>query len=416
MRIAHIIHGWPPESMGGTGMYVAAIANAHAESGHTTAIVAPESAGPTIQKETVNNVEHWVVGTEPIRRWTDTWNGSTDSWLSWCREWNPDVVHIHHLSGWSLRLIEVTPCRTVLTLHDYAIPCARGQLVRENLSLCDGPSPAECSDCLGPALRTHPALTKVAAMLQPFPLLTTLGRSLIQQGTSAADSRVIDRVAAANHAIESADVLLAPSNDLIERMVSLGYRRPQKTALPLLNQPRPPKPMTDGPVRFLFASSIIPTKGPQRLIKAFLNLGQHATLTIAGHAPKFDGHPSFAANLRHTTEGCPNIQWIGAVPSDQIPELMSNHDVLVLPSIWPENSPLVVREATAAGLHVIASAIGGTHELAATCTLFHTDVDLQHALEEAIQVGRMRHARAKWPTPAEHAQTLVTGTYLQGRA
>ena len=38
-------------------------------------------------------------------------------------------------------------------------------------------------------------------------------------------------------------------------------------------------------------------------------------------------------------------------------------DVLVVPSLWPENSPLVIHEAFMAGLPVVASRIGGLPEL-----------------------------------------------------
>ena len=41
---------------------------------------------------------------------------------------------------------------------------------------------------------------------------------------------------------------------------------------------------------------------------------------------------------------------------------LSNLDVLVVPSIWPENSPLVIREAFLAGVPVVASRIGGIPE------------------------------------------------------
>jgi glycosyltransferase involved in cell wall biosynthesis len=169
-------------------------------------------------------------------------------------------------------------------------------------------------------------------------------------------------------------------------------------------------------VRFLFASSIIPTKGPDRLVNAFINMDQDATLTIAGHAPPFDGYPTFAADLERAIRDHPKVQWIGAIPPEDIPELMAKHDVLVLPSIWPENSPLVVREATAAGLHIIASAIGGTRELAPNGTIFQNEEELQRAIEEAIQVGRIRHPSTLWPTPAEHARTLLTGPYAQVQA
>ena len=160
MRIVHIIHGWPASSMGGTGLYVAAIAQAQAMEGHTVAVLAPNPGRPTCQEDDLGDVEQWRINTSRVRVWTDTWSGRLDGWRSWCESWQPDVVHVHHLSGWPLGLLEATQCRTVLTLHDYSIPCARGQLVKEDLSLCVGPEPAACTQCLGPALRTHPLLEK----------------------------------------------------------------------------------------------------------------------------------------------------------------------------------------------------------------------------------------------------------------
>ena len=48
MRVAHVLHGWPPEEMGGTGLYVDALARALASLGHEVAIVHPStSQAPT---------------------------------------------------------------------------------------------------------------------------------------------------------------------------------------------------------------------------------------------------------------------------------------------------------------------------------------------------------------------------------
>ena len=55
----------------------------------------------------------------------------------------------------------------------------------------------------------------------------------------------------------------------------------------------------------------------------------------------------------------------GAIPLDAIPETLVSFDLLVVPSIWEENSPLVIREAFAAGVPVVASRIGGIPEMVA---------------------------------------------------
>src|SRR5439155_9349363 len=53
----------------------------------------------------------------------------------------------------------------------------------------------------------------------------------------------------------------------------------------------------------------------------------------------------------------------GAIAHDQVPHALASIDVLVVPSIWPENSPLVIQEAFLAGVPVIASRIGGIPEV-----------------------------------------------------
>jgi len=214
----------------------------------------------------------------------------------------------------------------------------------------------------------------------------------------------------------AADVVLAPSLDLIERMKDLGFGEAIKTDLPLLQAPHPTESVEQGPVRFLFASTIIPTKGTHRLVDAFLAMSEEATLSIAGHAPAFAGQPDYASRLQAQVREHPRAHWIGPVEPDQIPSLIAEHDVLVLPSLWPENSPLVVREATAAGIQVIASHIGGTGELAPDALLVRDDHELLDAMNRLAREGRMRQAPAVWPTPAEHAKSLMRGPYMKVHA
>jgi glycosyltransferase involved in cell wall biosynthesis len=68
---------------------------------------------------------------------------------------------------------------------------------------------------------------------------------------------------------------------------------------------------------------------------------------------------------------------------------MSGIDVLVVPSIWPENAPLVIQEAFMARVPVIASHVGGIPELVRdgqNGLLFETgnSVDLQAKMERLI--------------------------------
>ena len=57
-----------------------------------------------------------------------------------------------------------------------------------------------------------------------------------------------------------------------------------------------------------------------------------------------------------------NIHWMGAIPAKEVIPTLSNYHVLCLPSTFSEMSPLVIQEAFAAGLPVIASDVYGNAE------------------------------------------------------
>lgn len=417
MRIACVLHGWPAEEMGGTGLYVAALSAALREAGHDVVSIAP-GVGPL---RIIRGAGHVRLQAPAPVRFEETWRRrALDGLLAaWLRQWRPDVLHIHHLSGLSIGLIAVARragVRVVLTLHDYALPCARGQLVNRDLLPCPGPSPARCASCLSEHLRLDPLSGAIGSLLRRWPALRRAARE--QVGTLAppphAASRVTDRLRSVSAALSAVDVLLSPSADLAARFQALGLPTPRILPLPLI-RPVPPAPAApDGPIRFLFASSVIPTKGPHLLAEAFSRLSPgDAQLTIAGPTPAVDGQSGFIDDLDARLAVLPAAHRIGAVDASEVPALLAAHDVLVLPSLWPENSPLIVREAAAAGLPLIVSEQGGSGELAPGARRV-TGGDLgglRRALAAEVALGRRRLTPMRWPTPAEHASRLTAEVY-----
>jgi len=114
------------------------------------------------------------------------------------------------------------------------------------------------------------------------------------------------------------------------------------------------------PVRFLFAGSLIELKGLDVLLKAFGLIGARKdwTLTLAGEGAERGRITELAISLGIGDR----VSLAGAIAPEAMPELMGRHHVLVLPS-RREGRPNVVLEAMAAGLPVIATAIGGVREL-----------------------------------------------------
>ncbi len=164
-------------------------------------------------------------------------------------------------------------------------------------------------------------------------------------------------------------------------------------------------------MRFLFLGSLIPTKGPHLLLEAFASLpAGAATLHIAGPAPKLDLDPSYAERLASRARELPGVTLEPAFAPGEVQRRLDSADVLVLPSLWEENSPLVLREATAAGLRVVASQRGGIAELVPDARLFEPDVHLalSTALAAEVRRGRGRREPVHWEQPLEHAAEVLS--------
>jgi len=68
--------------------------------------------------------------------------------------------------------------------------------------------------------------------------------------------------------------------------------------------------------------------------------------------------PDYTATLRALAQGLP-VQFMGAFDNEQASTVYAEIDVLVVPSLWPENSPLVIHEAFMAGVPVVGARQGG---------------------------------------------------------
>jgi glycosyltransferase involved in cell wall biosynthesis len=164
------------------------------------------------------------------------------------------------------------------------------------------------------------------------------------------------------HALEAVDVFLAPTRFARERALEAGIPAQRVEVAPLGAVDGPPQARGDGPRRRLaFVGSVLPHKGVHVLVEAFRGLdGDGLRLDVHGSLAL---DPGYAAALRRTAAGDRRIRLRGPFPEGGQATVLSETDVLVAPSVWWENSPLTVLEALAAGVPVVASAIGGVPEL-----------------------------------------------------
>ncbi len=117
------------------------------------------------------------------------------------------------------------------------------------------------------------------------------------------------------------------------------------------------------PVRFAYIGTWIPSKGVDLLIRAFRDVdASKGILRIYGFFPGYDGYPEYEGLLYSLASGSSAIEFKGRYDSDRVCDVLAEVDVIVVPSIWWENSPLTVHEAFQAGIPLVTADVGGMAE------------------------------------------------------
>jgi len=388
MNTLHLVHGSPlidPDA-GGTERYVHAIAS---QTG--AGVVAPDlRTGQTSQIPAPYPL--WSVGIKSDERpiFKDTWlNPRFEAGFEMILDKTPpDLVHIHHFAHVGLNVASILRQRRIpyiVTLHDHHLMCVRGQLLNRKMERCEGPSKERCPQCISEHLAASKNLHKAANLAKVLGVRHIARRFFEKRAPSekGIDSWLA-RNRSAREALGGAMKIISPSIHLAKRFQGYGFEVTVQD-LPLLNPiERRPAPK-DNKTRLLFVGSLIPSKGPQVLLEAMARLPD-CSLSLWGPVLPYDGRPGWENEIRRKIDSTPNAQYMGSFSDKQRSSVYSEAHILIVPSIWEENSPLIVREGLTAGLHIIGTLGGGVGEIDPKATLIpHDDVD---ALCVAIKAKR----------------------------
>ncbi len=266
----------------------------------------------------------------------------------------PDLVHIHHLAYLSSTLIKLVKDRDlplVMTLHDYSAICPRGQMIRDDLTVCEVVKRDDCIKCLKPQWQ---GVRKLRPQTLRGLLSLRTGQRLLEEFE--------DKM---KEMLRLVDILIAPSDFLRRKFLEYGVPSEKLMTvahgLPLeffTKIKREPSPL----IRFGYLGSLIPSKGVHILIEAFNRLDPgKVSLEIWGEEARFHRERNYGKRLKQLAKN-KNIFFRGSYKNEDIGIILSKMDLLVIPSLWPESFSLTLREALAARIPVIASAIGALPE------------------------------------------------------
>lgn len=227
----------------------------------------------------------------------------------------PDIVHTHNIKGFSpiiWRELIDRKISFIHTTHDYHLLCQRGTMLRESGVSCTAP----CSTCRS---------------------ITWLHRKYASQ----------------------ANLICSPSRFVLERHRSSGVvGRGGGVVAPNGVPGVPKKRIRDArnrALRLLFLGQLRREKGAHLLPELLATVSENVHLAIAGDGDLANVLKTLATRDRRLTVH-------GFISGRQKERLLDQTDILLFPSIWSENAPLVIAEAMMRGIPVIGSDLGAIPE------------------------------------------------------
>ncbi|MCP1104971.1 glycosyltransferase [Serratia nevei] len=286
----------------------------------------------------------------------------------------PDIVHHFHLNRLGIGCIEHVAQQEIaqfFTPTDFWMVCPTAQLMLGEGRYCNGPSKAS-GNCikhfardskggvLGSVFDHAPTflfdklakLTKNNQLIH-YPMSNEVRAMAMRLEKTIASLNKLDGIVAPNKFMKDLFIRYGVNADIIHDH-PFGIDMPKRNVEPKRNS-------DDRPLSLGFIGTLAPHKGCHIAIEAVKRLPKNsATLKIYGNVRDF---PEYYSRLLALVGDNDAIRFCGTFPNEAIDSVMDGIDALIVPSIWYENTPLVIYSAQAAKCPVIGSDLPGIAEV-----------------------------------------------------
>jgi glycosyltransferase involved in cell wall biosynthesis len=321
-----------PAAEPGTTIRILQVHNRYRQLGGEDGVVAAEadllrSRGHVVEQLIVENPDSDRAAIGPLLR--SSWNRSSAELVSSAIDrTEPDVVHFHN-TWFVLTAAAIAAAAdrrpTFVTVHNYRLACVNAQFLRDG---------SVCTDCLG-----RPSI--------PGIIHGCYRGSRVASAAAAASQITIRR----NGVLRREDVTVLVHTPFAAEVAGASGAHPDRIRIHenfVTDPGRRTLPAADSD-EVLFVGRLSPEKGVDLVMDGWRGAAAAGlTLTVVGDGPEFDRLAARAASLAA-------VDFPGRLPGPEVSARMRRARCLVVPSRWYESQPLVILEALAAGLPVIAT-------------------------------------------------------------
>lgn len=363
MKILKVIHGYPMRYNAGSEVYSQTLCHGLAKRHEVHVFTREEdSFSPDFQLREEHDADDPRITLHIVNnpRLKDRYQASDidQKFAEVLDRVQPEIVHVGHLNHLSTSLLREAVRRDipiVFTLHDYWLMCPRGQFMQmfpqdhTNLwAACDGQEDRKCA---------------VRCYARYFSGDENEREADIAEWTAWIERRMRH----VREIVEMVDLFIAPANYLRDRFIR-DFKLPEQKTVYLdygfSTERMTGRSRSSGePFTFGYIGTHIPAKGIHDLIRAFGEIRGDAKLRIWGrnNGQETQALKNIAAALPADQQK--RIEWVSEYKNQNIVhDVFDRCDAIVVPSIWVENSPLVIHEAQQARVPVITANAGGMAE------------------------------------------------------
>ncbi|MCP3919703.1 MAG: glycosyltransferase [bacterium] len=383
LRVLYVVHGFPPDTWAGTEIYTYNIASEMQRRGHQCTVLTRTPAPSDDAEDFSIEASEFqglrvlrLVNRLAYRNLSETYVQPQveEAFRRVLHDERPDLVHFQHLIHTSVGLVDIAKSfglATVITCHDYWALCARVQLIRPGGERCEGNRGSGCFLCvkekqLAHIERAHAHDTNCGELVEAFALHVERSNAWGWLKNRVLDYRFVrERERLVPAAYAACDLQISPSRFLRDRYLASGAFDPQRFLFSDNGmrtdhvEALEKRPDRAGSIRFGFVGSLVWYKGGEVMVRAMARLtGERCVLNVYGTwDPENDPHHAELAEL-----ATDNVEFRGRFDNARLSDVYAEIDVLVVPSIWFENSPITIHEAFLTNTPVLASDIGGMAE------------------------------------------------------